>query len=136
MPGFSRAARVPVARGLKLGVERLVTAARPLGGQDRAPPTVPAAHRRASAWDAQAQVAASMCTSVRRSAFEAVDCRPHSAPGTPDCDDQSVDDPSTGGRHARMEDDRQVLAENVKAARQGLALSQEALADIAAIDRT
>ena len=35
-----------------------------------------------------------------------------------------------------MEDDRQVLAENVKAARQGLALSQEALADAAAIDRT
>ena len=39
-------------------------------------------------------------------------------------------------RHARMESYRRTLAENVKSARKSLALSQEALALEAEIDRT
>ena len=47
-----------------------------------------------------------------------------------------VDDPSSRGRHAGRVDYRRVLAENAKAARRALDLSQEALADEAAINRT
>ncbi|UNK36634.1 helix-turn-helix domain-containing protein [Shinella sp. H4-D48] len=47
-----------------------------------------------------------------------------------------MDDPSTCRRYVGMLDYRRVLAENVKAARKALDLSQEALALEAAIDRT
>jgi transcriptional regulator with XRE-family HTH domain len=47
-----------------------------------------------------------------------------------------VDDGSTCGRYGRMLDYRRVLAENLKAARKALALSQEELALEADIDRT
>lgn len=54
----------------------------------------------------------------------------------PNCDDESVDDPATSGRSAAMVDYRRVLAENVKAARKALDISQESLALGAKIDRT
>lgn len=47
-----------------------------------------------------------------------------------------MDDPSTRGRYACMLDYRKVLAENLKAARKALDLSQEELALEANIDRT
>ena len=47
-----------------------------------------------------------------------------------------MDDPSTRGRYACMLDYRRILAENLKAARKALNLSQEELALEADIDRT
>jgi transcriptional regulator with XRE-family HTH domain len=47
-----------------------------------------------------------------------------------------VDDPATSGRSAAMVDYQRVLAENVKAARKALDISQESLALGAKIDRT
>lgn len=47
-----------------------------------------------------------------------------------------MDDPSTCGRYAGMVDYRMVLAENLKAARKALGLSQEELALEAGVDRT
>ena len=47
-----------------------------------------------------------------------------------------MDDRSTSCRHAGVTDYRKVLAENIKAARKSLDLSQEALALEAEIDRT
>lgn len=59
-----------------------------------------------------------------------------SLPANPKCDAESVDCQSTFRRHAVMADYRRVLAQNVKAARKALDLSQEALALEAEIDRT
>ncbi len=65
-----------------------------------------------------------------------VDYRLQGLSRTQKCDDESVDDKSTFRRHAGVADYRKILAQNVKAARKAIDLSQEALALETEIDRT